>query len=411
MAKPSCPRSDSGFSMVEMLVALMFMGVLMAGLASVFKSSLGTFYTAGEKTSSMRRNRSSLDLLYDDLNTAGLFLTDLVNQPAGLNPANPAFYILPNQPIAGAAADGPQTADELYFYLDQPLNFEGTLVAPAAGTGPQSASQMVQNGSTPTDTDATFTIDCKDPAYAAMVAVGQNMVFKDFYKSPFIKSVSSPDGTKVTVITGVNPTSLITGIGSTGAPETAVHLGGAGVVFYNPAQMIKYSVQMKLLDPANPTVGVPCLVRDQGAYSAAGFVATAPQQVIAENVTIPSGTTRANDGPFKAYLSANAGSTWAGWDVTTAGTTGWGAFTGTPAAGTIQDELNTQVAAAKRAGVTTTAGNLTWFRTIPAMVRMDITTRTATKRSEYSATGKTAAYNTLTQSLVLVPRHFGLTQN
>jgi hypothetical protein len=45
-------------------------------------------------------------------------------------------------------------------------------------------------------------------------------------------------------------------------------------------------------------------------------------------------------------------------------------------------------------------------------VRLDVTTRTAVKRSEYSATPLVnTAYKDYTQSLVIVPRHFGLTMN
>lgn len=68
------PSRNAGFSLVELLVAMVFTALLMAGMAKVFQASLGTFYTAGEKMSSARRNRLSLDILYDDLNTAGMFL-------------------------------------------------------------------------------------------------------------------------------------------------------------------------------------------------------------------------------------------------------------------------------------------------------------------------------------------------
>ena len=51
------------------------------------------------------------------------------------------------------------------------------------------------------------------------------------------------------------------------------------------------------------------------------------------------------------------------------------------------------------------------IRDNPILVRLDITTRTALQRGEYSSTGTTLAYKTLTQSLVMVPRHFGLTLN
>ena len=77
MAKRNqCPRA--GFSLVELLVAVLFIGILMAGMANVFKSSVNTMATSSEGISSNRRNRMSIDLLYDDLNIAGLYITDKI---------------------------------------------------------------------------------------------------------------------------------------------------------------------------------------------------------------------------------------------------------------------------------------------------------------------------------------------
>ncbi|MFZ1613787.1 MAG: hypothetical protein WAT51_06420, partial [Holophaga sp.] len=126
MAKSRLSFRAKGFSMVELLVALVFTTILMAGLASVFKASLSTFYTSGEILSSARRNRMSIDLLGDDLNTAAMYLTDL-SVPPPVVPTNPPFYIIPNVLIAGAGTSDPQRTDELYFYLDQPVPFEANL--------------------------------------------------------------------------------------------------------------------------------------------------------------------------------------------------------------------------------------------------------------------------------------------
>jgi hypothetical protein len=159
--------------------------------------------------------------------------------------------------------------------------------------------------------------------------------------------------------------------------------------------MVRYSVQMLALDPRS-SVGLPCLVRDQGGYSASGFSAVASrQQVVTENVS-----------GFKVYLSADAGADWAGLDLTGTGldfASGW--------TGGIQAELNSQLAKLSRSGYASTSSSLTWFRSIPALVRVDLTTRTAIKRSDYTAGAGSAAYRTATQSLVLVPRHFGLALN
>ena len=53
MAK--APSAQRGFSLVELLVALVFTMVLMAGMANVYRASLSSFYTSGESISSVRR--------------------------------------------------------------------------------------------------------------------------------------------------------------------------------------------------------------------------------------------------------------------------------------------------------------------------------------------------------------------
>jgi len=390
-----CPRA--GFSLVELLVAVMFIGILMAGMANVFKSSVTTLATSSEGLSSARRNRMSLDLLYDDLNTAGMYLSNL-SAPPVLDPNNPAFYIIPNVAIPGAAGDDPQTADQLFFYLDDPLPFEGTISATGIGTtAARSASQLVLAGAVtpPANSDITFTIDCGSAPYANLVKPGYSIIFKDSWET-FSLLTTSATGQTVTITLGSAPNVAMTGVGSTGASPKAQHTIPSRVMFYKPAQMVRYSVLMKFYDPQKPT-GIPCLVRDQGTYTTGSFTPDLSQQsIVAENIS-----------GFKAYLSANSGLLWAGYDLPTATTgfnTGW--------SNGILSELNTQLVTAGRPNFQTTTGNQTWIRDIPVLVRLDITTRTATKRSEYSATPlTTTAYKNFTQSLVIVPRHFGLTMN
>ena len=389
------PTRRSGFSLVELLVAVLFIGILMAGMANVFKSSVSTLATTSEGLSNARRNRMSIDLLYDDLNSAGMYLADLTSPPK-LNPSNPAFYIIPNVPITGAATDDPTSADQLFFYLDEPLPFEGSLfTSGSGGVYARNASELVLDGGAPTVADTSYTIECGDASYAKMVKKGNSVVFKDSWETFFVQDdPGAPSGTKVTITLGASPEAATTGVGASGAPPKAKHLMGSAVLFFRPAQMVRYSVKMKLYDPQKPT-GVPCLVRDQGTYTPTGFVADATQEaVVAENVS-----------GFKAYLSANSGQTWAGYGATYTGfDTGWTQG--------LRAELNTQLSTAGRPDYQTTQGNENWIRSVPTLVRLDITTRTAIKRAEYSATPlTTAAYKDFTQSLVIVPRHFGLTMN
>ena len=393
-------KHGAGFSLVELLIAVVFIGVLMAGMANVFRSSVTTLSTSSEGISSARRNRMSIDLLYDDLNSAGMYLADLASPPQ-LSATNPAFYVLPNMAVAGAAADDPQKADQVLFYLDQPLPFQGTLsFAGAGGTAARSASELANLGTSPVTGDTTYTIDCKNASYASLVKAGHSVVIKDAWEAFYIQGTPSITGTSsVTITSGASPNLGTTGLGATGAPPKTKHIaGGTGVgsdvVFYIPAQMVRYSLQMKLYDPQKAT-GIPCLVRAQTNYNPAGIDwTTVPDTIVAENVS-----------GFKVYLSADSGQTWAGYGKTYTGfATGWSAG--------MRPDLDTQLVLAGRPDFKTTQGNENWIRSIPTLVRLDITTRTAVKRAEYSATPLTTTdYKDFTQSLVIVPRHFGLTMN
>ena len=392
MAEGVRPPRVIGFSLVELLVALVFTMVLMAGMANVYKASLSAFYTSGESISSSRRNRMSVDLLVEDLNRAGMFLTDLSVPPA-VSEAMPTFLILPNMPVSEHGDNDPNQTDELYFYLDQPLPFEATL---SSGSTQLSAAELVRLGRALTPADTAYTLACGSTTYASEVAAGQVLVFKDAWEAVSITSASR-SGSSVTVVTGPMANAGITGSGA-GAPVSRVrHLQNSQAVLIQPAQMVRYRIQMLNLDPGSAP-GIPCLVRDQGDYSIAAFAASQPQQIIAENVA-----------GFAVFLSTNGGTSWAGLDASGAKAiysdydAGWDAG--------IRTELDAQLAVGGRPGVRSTRIGPAWFRSIPLLVRVDITTRTATRRTEYASNPNTAAYRLQTQSLVLVPRHSGLAMN
>jgi len=224
-----------------------------------------------------------------------------------------------------------------------------------------------------------------------------------------MESVGPPEGSLdgssiVTFHPGASPTAGITGRGSSGLPSGVNHRAGSGVLFVKPAQVVMYRIEMAQLDPdpLKPN-GVPCLVRRQGDYSygGGGYVASdvGPRQIITENVT-----------GFKVYLSADGGREWAGLDSAGSGDLkGWNGWN----VG-IRSQIDNQLAKVGRPGWQTTRGSEHWFRSIPVLVRIDVTTRTATKRTEFSksaepsADNPKAAYREMTQTLVFVPRHFGL---
>ncbi|NTV72972.1 MAG: hypothetical protein HGA66_02055 [Holophaga sp.] len=391
MAKRLSRTASRGFSLVEMLVALVFTLILMAGMSAVFKSTLTTFAATGEKLSSARRNRMSLDMVYDDLNNAGMYLVDLTSAPA-FSTANEGFRVVPD-PMAQAGTPIPgvtQGADELYFYMDEPLPFEGALTSTSARV----AGAQALAGQAATATAFTYLIECKDVSYANLVKPGQVILFKDSFDSGYVNSVT-PTGSSVTVVLGADPMAAISGSGLSGEAPRFQHITasgttpGCGVVFVRPAQMVRYSLQALSLDPASTTASTLCLVRDQGTYSTAGFTPdpNIPQQVVTENIA-----------GFRVYLSADSGRNWVGGP----GYNSWAA---------IKTGLDTQLSTSGRTGYTSLGTNLNWFRSTPVLVRVDVTTRTAVQRAEYSPGNNTLAYKEQLQSIVMVPRHFGLSIN
>ena len=248
--------------------------------------------------------------------------------------------------------------------------------------------------------DNQYVINCTDPSYASSVQVGMSFLIKDNLSHAAMSIAGvSPSGNSVTLTTAAAPSQAtqVTGRGDPGTVAPIRRTVGAGVVFILPAQMVRYHIVMLKLDPdpSKPN-GIPCLVREQGAFNPNEVFVSSSTQVITENVA-----------GFKAYLSANSGTAWAGSAVTATGlASGWTAG--------IQAALNTQVAALASQNFTDTS-DPAWYRNIPILVRLDITTRTAGKRVEFGTAAEQAAlvadYKNFTQSLVIVPRHFGLPLN
>ena len=430
---PRTPReARSGFSLVELLVALVFMSLLMAGMAKVYQSSMNSFYKSGESLSSGRRNRMAMDLLYDDLNAAGQYLVNLTAYPS-FGAGNPGFYILPNQAYTGTDVPAAKAiTDQLSFYYDEALPFEGHLFDPTGGSGAStfattSNADLVSTQANVATLDTTMEVKFQDPTYAAMVqsyydnsiangTTGLVAVFKDQWGPMAItgavasgstvtfKPQAAPDNEKG-LPTGVNPLNkerhfagdgtFPGGLPSTinGAPSTS----GAPVLFVHPAQMVRYTIKSMDLDPSGGGVGVPCLVRQQGDYNPNGFVPS-EETIIAEDVT-----------GFKVYLSAYPNPTnndpavnWAGWGSTASDfASGW--------TNGILQTINTQLGSLGLVSATSTS-DPNWFRNTPLLVRVDLTTRSAIKRST-SATAATSDYQYHTQTLYMVPRHFGLSFN
>lgn len=386
-----------------MLVALVFSLFLMAGLASIFKASIGSFATASETISSGRRNRMAMDLLSDDLNMAGMVPSDLFGYPRNISTTNPAFRITPNVAYTGTDADA--KADMLDFYYDNVLPFDGSLDVTLTPT-----SVQVANGGETTD-NKEFTITFRDADQAAQVesAFTAHPISIFFKSAGWGRMLTSATASGKVVTAKLATASDFRGSGTAeGATFTNAAVKDTDVTLIQPGRYVRYSIKPQSLDPdpANSTIKTPCLVREEVTYSSTSttpFATPDSTITVAENVT-----------GFKVYLSGDGGKTWAGMDNSTGkpdmSLTDWSEITG-PGAGAATPTLNWQFASGTvkaRTGMNSTDMNTFWFREIPTLVRVDITTRTVNKRTEYTSTLNTSDYKTQTQSLIMTPRHFGL---
>lgn len=376
-------RMQRGFSLVELMVALVFTSFLMAGLARVYKSSLASFHTGAERLSTQRRGRIAVDMISDDLNAAGMYLFNILQYPTAIESTRTGFWVTPNQTVT--LSDGSIKADRLYFYMDQALPFQGTVSGGSGGVAVAGVAEFEGSGKEVKDSNLSFSVDTGSASFASMVKPGQRLILQDGWPGFEIAQVAA-SGTIVTITPKENYQD------ASGAPtggnylSKGRHRSGAPVTFMNVAQLVRYSIQSRAMDPGDPTQTTPCLVRDQGSYdpnSAEGFAATTDSQVLAEDVS-----------GLRTFFSVDGGKTW----VTS--TTDWTDFKG-------------QVASALAAGAGRQGflnlSDPSWYRDIPILVRLDITTRTPMKRADYDSTGGSLQYRELVQTLILKPRHFGLT--
>ena len=394
------PGSARGFSLVELLVAVVFTSILMAGMANVFKASVSTFAATSEKVSSGRKNRLAMDLLYDDLNQANMVASTLFFYPS-TTATNPPFMVTPNvgfdplnvTDIAASAAK----ADQLVFYYDDVLPYDATLATTLVNTSQQVAAGGQVGG------NQSFNITMRDPTQAASAVSSfsstPNGLFMLLRSSGYIYKLASVGASGSTLAATLGSDSSFTGANVSGSTFTTGAPSGTGVTLIRPGRYVRYSIQPQALDPST-TKQTPCLVRDEVTYSnvsgsATPFASPEATVVVAENVT-----------GFTVMLSGDGGQTWAGGN---SGYTSWSQITGatsSPASPTLNWQFLSGATPA-RAGLNSTATPF-WFREIPVLVRVDVTTRTLTKRTEYSNTPTTASYKSQTESLILNPRHSGL---
>jgi len=295
--------------------------------------------------------------------------------------------------------------DQLYLYFDQFMPYAVTV-----GSTPLQGTSSAVAGGLALGSTNSFNLNFNATEAALAGTAYNNAVTAGFTPVILLQAtgttanINSLDSLGNITISTVQ-TLTNTGTFANGAPT------GSVVNLIIPGCYVRYQIQAVALDPSNSSGSTltPCLVRTLVPYPGSGAAAwTSPytSTIIADNVTA-----------FHVGLSADGGKTWSGTDTTTAtgwsyGTAAWSDLTG-PTTGATTPTLNYQLAnlnataaSVDPAGVGGTGGPF-WFRQYPMLVRLDITTRSLNKRSDYTTTGL-ADYKYQTRTLILNPRHFGL---
>lgn len=374
------PRSrQRGFSLVELVVALFFTSILMAGLARVFKNQVSTAVAVSESMSNTRRNRVASDALVDEFNNAGMFLIDIAEVP--MLGAKPAFLITEGD---RAKTDPAERADQVEFYLDEALPIDATLVAGGGYTqdGVVMGAGLSAGDSSNASAAKSYTLDLLEPDLVGKVETGMFVVSRSGFKKMQILGAPAVNGSEVTFTADPNMVNAATGAaaGHTGGLNMAEDtMPQNGDVYYlvKRRRMIRFSIENLSLDPSSADK-TPCLMREIGDYpiSSPTFVPDpGGKTMVAENVE-----------DIQFFISADGGRNWGK----------------TPA------ELKTHPDIAGNVDLLAKLDSPFWFRELPIMVRIDLVTRNFQKREQFSKTAGAGDYHRKTQTIIMTPRHFGL---
>ena len=389
MCESSDPRRDEGFSLVEMMVALVFLSLLMVGMLRVFSSSLASFMANNETLGVQRNTRWGLNQLQEQVLEAG-FLFPLRPAPGGLMAGSSFQPPLLMQSTGYTPEGATAPVDELQAVMDIPLNVQGTSTA-AIAVG-----------------DVAFTATI--PSGAAAVEAGDLVLIEDAgAEFPTVSSVTGSGSTvtinlKATESSGIDP---VTGtpvnfMSPTGGFKNA-HLAGMPFTVIRPNQVVRFTVVPRNLDPGDPGASVPCLVRQSrtlvpGEIWAPGLsTPAANEQVLLENVTGFAVDWSIDGG--RNWLRATGGDSWAG----------------------IRAVLDSAMTAPGTSPYIRQSGGVNnpslpmWTLYTPILVRIDLATRSVMQRTEfnmaYNPASPQAAYRTRRETLMLSPRNFGIGLN
>lgn len=344
-------KSSRGFSLVELLVAVLLTGILMAGMAKIFASCLSSFHTTGELMGAQRRNRWILNQLGDDLRMAG-HTDGLDTTKVTSTLAEDPFVITPGT-VAGSSRD------QIDLFMNEPVQ---ELRVSAAADANATTLALTAVGGNPMNIQA-----------------GDLLIIKDGIQAEYGYASAAVSSGSVTLMgeSDQQANSAITEFmkyGSTALQKP--HKVDEPVTVIRPCRLIHYGIENRALDPSAPTTTIPCLIRKEAVFGSGAQAdwSTVSGNIIAENVSA-----------LRVDLSVDGGVNWdhgATWAATVA-------------------LANARLNAANQITV-----NTFWFKRVPALLRVEIRSRTPLARTEYASTPGTAAFKERTQILVISPRNF-----
>ena len=126
-------RRPSGFSLLELMVAVLLMGLLLAGMLQVYLASLDSWTRVNEGLALRRTLRLALDRIAEDLRMVGHLVPPAAMRALELAPgddpqAQGGFMLVPGE-----------TADELSFVLDVPVPVPAELGSAIPEPAPEGA--------------------------------------------------------------------------------------------------------------------------------------------------------------------------------------------------------------------------------------------------------------------------------
>lgn len=411
-SKPHSPQA--GFSLVELLVALVFTAILTTGMLRIFASSVSGFYTQQESLGLQRASRFALNLVEEEVIQAGYLFPprNLRGELAVGTPAAQPPVLLQQTDYQPVWSDPNGTTvtldkvDELQFVQDLNLEVEGTFAADAA-EGAAEALVSIPSGKATLD---KYLGSSDHPL--VMVMLDSQIHQVDMVR---IKSISS--GGKVTLdpnSSGLDAFGNERGGGFFSGIFNNLHKKGAPCTFIAPLRVVRYAVVPRALDPADPKHMIPCLVRQTAPLVKNSIFKplmdqTAPdqdpswtEQILVEGVSGLKVDLSIDGG--KTFLRYNADGTLKGGMDTWANVYG-----GLDAA--IKSALpGTSVLASHTSkGLGDTLDPM-WTNYLSVTFRLDVETRTRLARAEYAANQATPtpAFRTRTVTMMISPKNYAL---